>query len=90
MNCAIYFKKSILRYFIRAIDLNALFEAESDRIELKGIPAFKNNCIYESKSEDFTPSVDLKKAYLNFLEASVDGVSKQDRERLDRAFGTVF
>lgn len=48
-NWAMFCKHTLLKYFIRAVDLNALFDSEMGGQDLRGIPAFIQSCVYKTK-----------------------------------------
>jgi len=72
-NWALHCKSRTLQYFIRAVDLNAYHDATTGEIELKGVPGFIAQCVYECDSTLFTSSHDLKTAYMQYLEITGEG-----------------
>jgi len=70
-NWAIHLKRSDLQHFIRAVDLNLLFD-QNKPDNLVGLPAFVQQCMYKGSSADKVPLSDIKSAFVNWLDAVGD------------------
>jgi len=90
LNWAVHTPQPLLRYFIRAIELNMIFESEVGGSELKAVPGFINACVYKASSTSFTTSADLETAYLSYLDSSGEGSIKFDKDRTESTFGSIL